>query len=385
MYCRFLKNIITNDLLNDISKLLSSIQETNKINLSLPSQICCSNTSTTISSITSNEIERITRSDANQNNVKQANIYITNYNTILKYIKKYNNSILFNSNELLEWHNELFKNTYKQQSCGGKFKTTNNEVIDGDNNFLFYGSDPFEIPILIQELIDWYNSSDLPSLIKIIIFTADFLMIHPFNDGNGRMSRLIMNFLLIKEGFVFFKYISLEQEIFKNKLDYFKSLRSINDNWNTKDCDYSILLKWFINIFKRVAINFVNMFNLVDLYNNKKINKEELIINTIDLLNKDNVSIKRRNIFNYISNLDIKISDQMIKVTLSKLIKNNYLTSENIGKNTQYKITNNFSQLIENIQNKIIKKRITPQSFVIILFVNLYIYKVVSNLCIKNN
>ena len=123
----------------------------------------------------------------------------------------------------------------------------------------------------------------------------------------------------------------------------------------------------------------------INLYNNKKINKEELIINTIDLLNKDNVSIKRRNIFNYISNLDIKISDQMIKVTLSKLIKNNYLTSENIGKNTQYKITNNFSQLIENIQNKIIKKRITPQSFVIILFVNLYIYKVVSNLCIKNN
>ncbi len=114
---------------------------------------------------------------------------------------------------------------------------------------------------MIQELIDWYNESDLTPILKITIFTADFLMIHPFNDGNGRTSRLIMNYLLIKEGFTFFKYVSLEKIILEHKTDYLLKLRTINKGWNTPDCNYSELVKWFLEIFNIALVEYINLCN----------------------------------------------------------------------------------------------------------------------------
>ncbi len=349
MYCRYRINFFDDETLEIILELYSLIQESNKIKLSLATQISCSNSSTNTSSITSNEIEGITKSDSNIDNARQADIYIANYNNILEYIKTYTDSITLSSNELLGWHSEMFKGTLKHNSCGGKFKTTNNSVIDENNNILFNGAEPFETPILVQELIDWYNTTDLAKVLKIIIFAADFLMIHPFNDGNGRMSRLIMNYLLIKEGFSFFKYVSLEKIILDHKTEYMQKLRTINNGWNTPDCNYSSLVKWFLEIFNKSLEDYMKMFNLSDLYNDHKINKEQLIIKVIDLLNENKTIIKRSTIINFIKGLNIKVSEQMVKNVLNKLVQSNYLILQNKGKNTSYSVTENFNEKVLKI------------------------------------
>lgn len=247
----------------------------------------------------------------------------------------------------------MFKGTLKQSSCGGKFKTTSNSVVDGNHNVLFKGAEPFETPELIEELIQWYHSSDLPSILKIIIFTADFLMIHPFNDGNGRMSRLIMNFLLIKEGFYFFKYVSLEKVILQHKTQYMEALRTINKGWNSPECDYSFLIKWFLEIFIKTLDIYINTFNISSLYNNNNLNKEQLIINVINVLNENKTVIKRNTIMKFIQDLDIKVSENMIKNVLNKLVKVNGLKLEGKGKNTWYSITDNFNEIFLKSQSKI--------------------------------
>lgn len=100
------------------------------------------------------------------------------------------------------------------------------------------------------------------------------------------MSRLIMNYLLFKEGFTFFKYISLEKVILENKSDYLLKLKTINSRWNTLNYDYSGLITWFLEIFNISLNNYINMFNLSALYYEHKINKAQLIINAIDVINK---------------------------------------------------------------------------------------------------
>lgn len=100
---------------------------------------------------------------------------------------------------------------------------------DGHTKVLFTPLSPFETPEALDKICNEYNkvigNLELEPLIAIPIFIHDFLCIHPFNDGNGRMSRLLMTLLLYRSGFYVGKYISLESFVAKNKSDYYVTLR----------------------------------------------------------------------------------------------------------------------------------------------------------------
>ena len=143
-----------------------------------------------------------------------------------------------------------------KKNIGGNFKNTQNYIsaIDGDGNefVLFTPLAPYEVPMAINKLCEGYNAAvsaqDIDALILIPIFIHDFLCIHPFNDGNGRMSRLLTTLLLYRNGYVVGKYISLESKIAKNKNLYYEALEKCQHGWHDNKEDSSPFIKYLLKI-----------------------------------------------------------------------------------------------------------------------------------------
>ena len=148
---------------------------------------------------------------------------IFGYRNVLNLIHESYEYILVKPSNILQLHRELLKQT--QLSFGGKFKNVPNEIdaIDSNGNklVLFRPLDSFETPDVVERLCETFNREialeNIEPLILICNFILDFLCIHPFNDGNGRMSRLLTLLLLYQSGFVVGKYISIEKTIADNK------------------------------------------------------------------------------------------------------------------------------------------------------------------------
>ena len=155
---------------------------------------------------------------------------ILGYRNVLNMIHENYEYISISPNYILQLHNELLK--YTTLTYGGKFKTTPNEITktysDGTKEILFKQLEPFEVPDAMKNLCEEYNkcleSQLVDPLILIPCFILDFLCIHPFNDGNGRISRLLTLLLLYKSGFIVGKYISIEKAIEETKDDYYEAL-----------------------------------------------------------------------------------------------------------------------------------------------------------------
>lgn len=129
-------------------------------------------------------------------------------------------------------HNVLLKHSKKDQWHKGSYKTHTNAVeatlADGSKHIIFRTTEAgIATDDAMRNLVEWYNSENkVHSLLKIAAFVYDFLSIHPFQDGNGRLSRLLTTLLLMKCGYQWVQYISFEHEIENNKKDYYKSLRN---------------------------------------------------------------------------------------------------------------------------------------------------------------
>ena len=144
---------------------------------------------------------------------------ILGYRDVLNTIHENYEYIPIRTNYILQLHRDLYK--YTGKSIGGHFKVSQNVIADtnedGKEYVLFTSLEPYETPSAIDSICENYNrmieSEDVDSILLIPIFIHDFLCIHPFSDGNGRMSRLRTALLLYKSGYVVGKYISIENKI----------------------------------------------------------------------------------------------------------------------------------------------------------------------------
>ena len=133
-------------------------------------------------------------------------------------------------------HNILMRHSEKDQWHKGNYKQHTNVVeatgLDGARHVVFKTSAPgFETDDAMRNLIHWYNSDkEAHSIVRAAIFVYDFLSIHPFQDGNGRLSRLIGTLLLLKHGYRWIQYVSFEHEIESRKADYYKVLMECQKN-----------------------------------------------------------------------------------------------------------------------------------------------------------
>jgi Fic family protein len=168
--------------------------------------------------------------------------------------------IPFSENYIKQLHQILLKYVSKDESHRGEYKKISNSVaaFDPDGKeigVVFETATPFDTPRLMEELIEWgrKNLDDplLHPLIVIGVFIAHFLSIHPFQDGNGRLSRALTTMLLLKRGYAYVPYSSIESIIEASKESYYRALRRTQKGiWSDK-VDYEPWLSFFLTTLQK--------------------------------------------------------------------------------------------------------------------------------------
>jgi len=160
---------------------------------------------------------------------------VKGYYELLSFVYDSFNDIEITENNIKEFHARLLKYSEKDKRHKGEYKKLENDVEMKDAGgktvaVLFKTSKAFETPEHMRELVDWYNEAIIdPRYHRIIViaaFVVQFLKIHPFQDGNGRLSRILTDLLLLKVGYEYIPYVSLEKIIEEHKADYYIALRA---------------------------------------------------------------------------------------------------------------------------------------------------------------
>ncbi len=177
---------------------------------------------------------------------------IMGYRDVLNTIHESYEYIPLRSSYILQLHRDLYR--YSEKGIGGSFKNTQNYISATDaagNTFvLFTPLPPYETPAAIDQICNSYNrvidTQEIDPLILIPVLIHDFLCVHPFNDGNGRMSRLLTTLLLYRAGYQVGKYISLENKIAKNKDLYYNALEASQSGWYESADDPTPFIKYLL-------------------------------------------------------------------------------------------------------------------------------------------
>ena len=223
--------------------------------------------------------------------------------------------------------------SHMSNPIAGRTKTVQNYISatypDGHVETLFTPLVPFETPEALDRIYEEYNrvigNMELEPLIAILVFIHDFLCIHPFNDGNGRMSRLLTTLLLYRKGFYVGKYISLEAKIAKNKDLYYNALAQSQTGWHEGTENVVPFIKYILGTILAAYKDFEERMALVEI----KLPALEMVRraseNKIGRFNKQDSR-----------ELCPTISDSSIEGALRKLVAAGELKKEGRGKNTCY-------------------------------------------------
>lgn len=179
---------------------------------------------------------------------------ILGYRNVLNLIHENYQYIPLKSNYILQLHRDLLQ--YTELSYGGKYKTSPNEIDavlpNGEKRILFKPLEPYETPDAIEQICSSYQQAldceIVDSLILIPCVILDFLCVHHFNDGNGRMSRLLTLLLLYRNDYVVGKYISIEKEIANTKEAYYQALAQADLGWHEGKNDPEPFIKYMLGI-----------------------------------------------------------------------------------------------------------------------------------------
>jgi len=150
----------------------------------------------------------------------------------------------------------LMKYSTKDEWHKGDYKQHNNAVeatfIDGTRQVIFQTAEAgYATEDAIRTLVDWYNSeNEVHNLIKSAAFVYEFLSIHPFQDGNGRLSRLLSMLLLLKNGYKWIQYVSFEHEIESRKSEYYQALRACQAQRPNEDI--TVWINFFLNALSNI-------------------------------------------------------------------------------------------------------------------------------------
>ncbi len=210
---------------------------------------------------------------------------ILGYKAVLEMVHESFEYMPISVNIILQLHKKLY--SYLPSSIGGRFKSVSNEIdeikSDGSVVVRFKPLEPFETPQAMQSLCDAYNkiiaSGEVDPLVVIPTFIHDFLCIHPFSDGNGRMSRILTTLLLYKNGYVVGKYISLEKKINDNKDGYYDALKLSSLNWHNNSNDDSHFTKYILGIILSAYRDFEERLEIIS----DKKNAQEMVKSAFDI------------------------------------------------------------------------------------------------------
>ena len=256
---------------------------------------------------------------------------IAGYRDALNIIHENFDAIPITRNYILQLHKVLY--SHMNNPMVGQTKSVQNYINatypNGHTETLFTPLAPFETPEALERICDEYNrvigNMEAEPLIVIPIFIHDFLCIHPFNDGNGRMSRLLTTLLLYRNGFYVGKYISLEAKIAKNKDLYYAALRQAQEGWHERTEDAVPFIKYLLGIILSAYRDFEERFSLVEQKKPALETVRQATLNKIGRFSKQDIR-----------ELCPALSVSSIEGALRKLVASGELKREGNGKNTCY-------------------------------------------------
>ena len=256
---------------------------------------------------------------------------IAGYRDVLNLIHENFDNIIISQNYILQLHKILY--SHMNNPMAGKLKNIQNYVSatypDGHVEIIFTPLAPFETKEAFDRICEEYNrvigNMEVEPLIAIPVFIHDFLCIHPFNDGNGRLSRLLTTLLLYQNGFPVGKYISLEAKIAKSKDYYYKALKDSQYGWHNDEDDIVPFIKYLLGTILSAYKDFSEIFSLVET----KLPALEMVRRAVQ--NKIG-KITKQDIIEQCPSLSIS----SIEGSLRKLVEQGELSRSGSGKNTFY-------------------------------------------------
>lgn len=257
---------------------------------------------------------------------------VVGYFEILDLISESYENINLTESHIKSLHNGLMKYSAKDQWHKGHFKLHSNTVEasfpDGTRQNIFQTTEAgFATEDAIMQLLDWYNSeTEVHPIIKLASFVYDFLSVHPFQDGNGRLSRLISTLLLLKNGYKWIQYVSFEHEIENRKNEYYQVLRSCQAQRPNEDI--TVWIQFFLSCLSNIQTQLM-----------AKLQKSGV---------ETQLSPKEKSIFTIIQNRPNiqsgKIAEKLgipaptVKRILSELIEKSLIEKQGKGRSVSYTI-----------------------------------------------
>ena len=255
---------------------------------------------------------------------------IAGYRDVLNIIHENYDYIPINANYFLQLHRDLYK--FVGNVDGGVFKTGDNIIQEeddkGNKKIRFRPVPAWETAESIDALCEAYRDAkgDVDPLILNAMFILDFLCIHPFNDGNGRMSRLLTLLLLYQSDYIVGKYISIEKIIEESKETYYEVLQDSSLNWHENENDYKPFVNYMLGVIISAYRDFESRVKLVTNPNFSKPDRiREIIKNHIGTITKAELV-----------EMNPDISDTTVQRALADLLKSGEIKKIGGGRYTKY-------------------------------------------------
>ena len=257
---------------------------------------------------------------------------IAGYREVLSLIHDSYDYMVPRTNVILQLHRDLYQ--FSPASYGGSFKNSDNVIAEidssGQSRVRFQPLSAFETPDAVERLTNTFveaiRTEKYDPLLLVPLFILDFLCIHPFNDGNGRMSRLLTLLLLYRSGYIVGKYISVEMIIEKTKETYYEVLQESSAGWYEGKNAYLPFVKYYLEVILSAYKEFSAR---VQLMQDRSLSKPErirrLFANTLQKLSKGMILEKCPD-----------ISTSTVETTLAALVKEGYIIKIGAGKTTSY-------------------------------------------------
>ena len=224
---------------------------------------------------------------------------IAGYRDVLATIHESHDFIPVKPSILLQLHRDLYK--FSGKNIGGTYKNADNVIAEEDeqgNKFIRFQPVPaWETPTAIDVICSAYDDiqseADADPLLIIPMFILDFLCIHPFNDGNGRMSRLLTLLLLYRAGYIVGKYISIEKLIEQTKDTYYEALQRSSIGWHEDENDYIPFVQYTLGVILAVYRDFSTRVRTLTANNMSKPERiREIIKDTLGTITKTEIMEK---------------------------------------------------------------------------------------------
>lgn len=257
---------------------------------------------------------------------------IAGYRDVLSTIHDSYEFIPVRPSIILQLHRDLYK--FSGKSIGGAYKNADNVIAEEDNegnHFIRFQPIPaWETPKSIEALCDAFDDAiarnEADPLLIIPMFILDFLCIHPFNDGNGRMSRLLTLLLLYRAGYIVGKYISIEKVIETTKDTYYEALQSSSQGWHEEENDYAHFVRYMLGVILSAYRDFSSRVRVLTTSRMSKPDRiREIIKDTLGKITKTEIMQKCPD-----------ISQVTVQRTLNDLIKNGDIIKIGGGRYTSY-------------------------------------------------